>query len=333
MEYRDYYTMLGVSKNASEKEIRTAFRKLARQYHPDVNPGNAEAEQKFKEINEAYTVLSDPEKRQLYDRFGVEWEQYQRAQAAGMKPEEFARRQSAAGAGGPRTYSRTMTPEEFEEIFGGMGGFRDVGGAPRATGADADFSDFFESLFGDRQRAAGAPGGQPRPRRGGDIEANVQITLEEALTGAERTLSYEDGQRIEVKVPRGVDTGARVRISGKGRPGRSGGPPGDLYLHIEVLPDPRFRREGDDLHVDVPVDLYTAVLGGEVEVATLERPVVLNIPAGTQNGRTFRLRGLGMSDLRNPDRRGDLYATVDVRLPTQLTPAQRRLFEQLRESA
>ncbi|MCE7982944.1 MAG: J domain-containing protein [Caldilinea sp. CFX5] len=330
MEYKDYYSILGIAKGATEKEIRTAFRKLARQHHPDINPGNAEAEQKFKEINEAYTVLSDPEKRQLYDRFGAQWEQYQRAQEAGISPEEFARSQAYAG-GGQRRQSRTMSPEEFEAIFGGMGG--GMGGARTTTGGDADFSDFFDSLFSGGRAGAGGERGQPRPRRGSDIEATVELTLAEAFTGAERVLSYEDGQRIEVRTPRGVDTGSRVRVSGKGAPGRNGGPPGDLYLNVVVAPHPRFRREGDDLHVDVSVDLYIAVLGGEAEVPTLERPVVLNIPAGTQNGRVFRLRHLGMPHLRTPEQRGDLYATVAVRLPTQLTPAQRRLFEQLRESS
>lgn len=329
MDYKDYYNILEVAKDADEKEIRRAFRKLARRHHPDVNPNNPEAEQQFKEINEAYTVLSDPEKRKLYDRFGAQWEQYRQAQAAGINPEDFARYGQpgqAAGSGGSRGYTRTVTPEEFEEIFGNAGGF----GGYRATGASdtqEDFSDFFETLFGGRRTATGK---QAQRRPGRDIEATVQVTLEEAFKGTMRLLQRSDGQRIEARIPRGVKTGSRVRLRGEGEPGSDGGVPGDLYLNVEMLPHERFRREGDDLHVSLPVNLYTAVLGGEAAVPTLEKSVMLTIPPGTQNGKRFRLRNLGMPQLRNSEQRGDLYAEIDVRLPTQLNTEQRQLFEQLR---
>ncbi len=319
MDYKDYYQILGVPRNATDKEIKKAFRQLAQKYHPDKNPGNKEAEQKFKEINEAYTVLSDPEKRKKYDRFGAQWEQYERA---GGRPEDFD--WSAWTGGGPRgSYTtRTVTPEEFEQMFGGMGGF----------------SSFFDALFGSGMGGMGGrPGGsfrQSRGRPGMDFgvherttapprtEVPVDITLEEAFHGTTRTLQSEDGTRLEVNIPRGVKTGSRVRARGS---------QGDIYLKINILPHDRFTREGDDLLVRVPVDLYTAVLGGEVQVPTLERPVVLTIPPGTQNGKTFRLRGLGMPNLRQPDKRGDLYAVVEVTLPTNLSEKERSLFEELRK--
>lgn len=321
MEYKDYYKILGVSKNATTDEIKKAFRKLARKYHPDVNPGDKTAEERFKEINEAYEVLSDPEKRKKYDQFGAQWQQFTRS---GGRPEDFDWTRWQARPGG-YTYTRTVSPEEFEQIFGGGG-----------------FSDFFEMLFGSFGRRPsggfaadfGSPFGergfQPRPRRGRDTEHTVQVTLEEVFRGTTRTLRWEDGRTIEAKIPRGVRTGSRIRLSGQGEPGRGGGAAGDLYLKIEVLPHPTFQREGDDLKVTVPVDLYTALLGGEVEVPTLERPVKLTIPPETANGRVFRLRGLGMPNLRNPDRRGDLYATVDVKLPQNLSEEEKRLFRQLR---
>ncbi len=326
MEYKDYYKILGVDRNATEREIKQAYRKLARQYHPDVNPGDKAAEERFKEINEAYEVLSDPEKRKKYDQFGAYWQQFTRA---GGRPEDFDwSRWTATGPGGQRVYTRTVTPEELEEIFGGLGGF----------------SDFFQTLFGGmgrRQRTVNLgdlfgfgefdQAVQERPRHGQDVEQPVQITLEEAFRGTTRILQREDGSRIEVKIPRGVRTGSRVRVSGKGVLGR--GQAGDLYLVVEVLPHPTFQRDGDDLKVDVPVDLYTAILGGEVQVPTLERPVMLTIPPETPNNKIFRLRGLGMPNLKNPDQRGDLYARISVQLPANLTDRERELFRQLRDLA
>jgi curved DNA-binding protein len=317
MEYQDYYSVLGVGKDASEQQIKRAYRKLARKHHPDVNPGDKASEEQFKRINEAYQVLSDPEKRKKYDRFGAQWEQYERA---GGRPQDFdwGAWQAQPGAGG--THTRTVGPEEFEQMFGGAGGF----------------SDFFETLFGGSgRRQSGIFGDQeyyqPRPRRGRDQEHAVEITLEDAFHGATRTLQFEDGHRIEAKIPRGVDTGSRVRLGGQGGPGAGGGTAGDLYLRIEVVPHPMFRRDKDDLLVTVPVDLYTALLGGKTTVSSVDRSVQLTIPPETANGKIFRLQGLGMPNLRNPDRRGDLYATVEVQIPQGLDQREKGLFEQLRE--
>jgi curved DNA-binding protein len=320
MDVKDYYKTLGVSKSASQEDIKKAYRKLARKHHPDVNPGDQAAEDRFKDINEAYEVLSDPEKRKKYDQFGSQWQQYERA---GGRPEDFNWGQWRAQPGASGPGYRTVSPEEFEEIFGGAGG--------------GDFSDFFETLFG---RAAGGrrPSGsgereyyQPRPRPGRDTEHTLQITLEEAFNGATRTLEWEDGRRIEAKIPRGVDTGSRVRLRGQGEPGMAGGGAGDLYLRIEVLPHDRFIREGDNLRVTVPVDLFTALLGGKTPVSTLDQTVNLDIPPETANGKVFRLRGLGMPKLKNPNERGDLYATTEVALPRRLSQQEKELVQQWQE--
>lgn len=302
MDYKDYYKILGVPRNADEKEIKRAFRKLAQQYHPDKNPGDAEAERKFKEVNEAHTVLSDADTRSKYDRFGSQWEQYTRS---GGRPEDF----NWGGFGGGQ--SRTINPEEF-----------------------AQFSDFFGTLFGGgmggrpggprvRTRTTGFPGmdpfgaGQPQTP-----EVPVQVTLEEAFRGTARTLDV-GGTRLQADIPRGVQSGSKVRMRGAG--GQS-----DLILKVEVQPHETFTRNGDDLRVQVAVDLYSALLGGEITVPTLERPVALTVPAGTQNGRTFRLRGLGMPKLKQPDQRGDLLAEVSIKLPTELTVEEKELFQKLR---
>ena len=320
MEYKDYYAILGVSKNATEDEIKKAYRKLARKHHPDVNPGDAAAENKFKDINEAQEVLLDPEKRKLYDRFGAQWEQYQRA---GGQAQDFDWSQWQSQPGGGRTYTRTVNPEEFEELFGAQGG---------------GFSDFFESLFGGGM--GGRRGGdfsgfaqqQVRPRRGRDQEHTIEISLEEAFQGTSRTLEWEGGRKIEAKIPPGVKTGSRVRLGGQGGSGSSGGESGDLYLKIKVRPHDRFQREGDNLKTTVPVDLYTAVLGGKVSVSSLARTVNLTIPPETDNGKQFRLRGLGMPNLRDPDKRGDLYAVVSIQVPHNLTEEEKKLFRQLKEA-
>jgi len=340
MDYKDYYQVLGVQRNADEKEIKKAFRKLAQQYHPDKNQGDKAAEAKFKEINEAYTVLSDADKRSKYDRFGAQWEQYERG---GGRAEDFdwSNWSSAAGGNGgsARGNARNMTPEEFEQFFGGSGG------------AGGDYSSFFDTLFGGG--LGGRSGGtqyrtrtgprygfnfDPRPGQPGAAsapaeprsEVNVEVTLDEAYRGATRLLRTEDGTRMEVNIPRGVKTGSRVRMRGSAA-GPTKSAVGDVYLHIMVSPDSRFTREENDLRATLAIDLYTAVLGGEIEVPTLDRPVVLTIPPGTQNGKTFRLRGLGMPELKNPDQRGDIFAVVEVQLPTNLSDEEKKLFEELRQ--
>lgn len=302
MEYKDYYKILGVNKTADDKEIKKAYRKLARQYHPDKNPDDKAAEDKFKDVAEAYEVLSDAEKRQKYDQFGSRW---QEMGSAGGWP----------GSSGP--YTRTISPEEFEALFGGRMG--------RSTGGSG-FSDFFESLFGGMggQPASGFGGRQyqPRPR---DAEHTVQVSLAEAFQGTTRTLQWEDGRSLTAKIPKGVVSGSRIRLSGQGYDG------GDLYLTVEVLPDARFERDGDDLRVTADVDLYTLLLGGKAEVPTLTGNVKLTIPEGTVNGRQFRLRGQGMPQLKQPDQRGDLFVIVNAKLPENLTQEEKELFNQLRE--
>lgn len=316
MQPRDYYQILGVSRKADEKEIKKAFRKLARQHHPDVNAGDKRAEDRFKDINEAYEVLSDPEKRAKYDQFGAQWQQYQ---STGAQPGGFDWSRWASQPGG-QSYTRTVSPEEFEELFGGRGG----GGG--------GFSDFFEMLFGGNRRTAGSDTfadmsrTSTRPRRGRDYEQPVEITLEEAYSGSKRLLRREDGSTVEVKIPPGVITGSKVRLSGEGGAGTVAG---DLYLAIEVKPHPRYERRGDDLVVKVPVDLYTAMLGGEVPLNTMGGSVVLTVPPETPNGKTIRLRGQGMPQLKNPARHGDLYAEVDLQIPRNLTEQEKELFRQL----
>jgi curved DNA-binding protein len=310
MEYKDYYKTLGVDKKASETDIKRAFRRLAREHHPDVNPDDARAEERFKEINEAHEVLSDPEKRRKYDQLGADWHRYQQG---GGGPGGFDWGRWTTGQ--PGAHVRYGTPEDLQDLFGG----------------DSPFSDFFSQIFGGMGASSGGGGYQRQIRqRGQDFEQPVEITLQEAYSGTSRILQKEN-QRLEVKIPAGAKTGTRVRMSGHGGQGMGGAQSGDLFLRVRVTPDRRFERKDADLHTSVPVDLYTMVLGGEVRVPTMTGEVVLTIPAGTQSGRSFRLRGKGMPRLRQPDQHGDLYAKVEVRLPTNLTPQQQELFEQLRE--
>jgi len=313
MEYRDYYQVLGVDRKATEKDIKRAFRQLARKHHPDVNPDDPQAEERFKEVNEAYEVLSDPEKRQKYDQLGADWQRWQKR---GGTPGDFDWGRWTSGRPGDGVHVRYGTPEDLNDLFGGS----------------SPFSDFFSQVFGGMGGGRGGSGFQyqVQPQRGQDFEQPVEITLQEAYQGTRRVLQKE-GQRLEVKIPAGAKTGTRVRMSGEGGAGASGGPAGDLFLRVTVLPDPSFERKGDNLYTTVPVDLYTMVLGGQVQVPTMTGNVVLTVPAGTQNDRSFRLRGKGMPHLRQPTQYGDLYARVEVRLPTELTPQQQDLFEELRQ--
>ncbi len=310
MDYKDYYKILGVERNASDATIKQAFRKLAMKYHPDRNPDSKQAEDKFKEINEANEVLSDPEKRRRYDELG---ESYFRYQQSGGAPGGFnwndwtTATRGAQGRGGTRVeYSN------LEDLFGGMGGF----------------SDFFQSIFGGMGGAA--PRTAQRSARPAAIEQPVKISFNEAYQGAERTMLLgERGERkIQVKIPPGADNGTKVRIAGVGQAGPND-QRGDIFLVVEMTPDPRFERKGVDLYTDFDLDLYTAVLGGEARVNTPDGQVVLTIPAGTQPGKPFRLTGRGMPHLRDAKKHGDLIARARVSLPANLTPEQRSLFEQL----
>ncbi len=321
MEYKDYYRILGVDRNASPAEIKKAYRRLARQYHPDVRPGDKAAEERFKEINEAYEVLSDPEKRKRYDELGARWAEFEQWQRAGGQASTWPFGWSPTWGGRPGVQYRTVTPEELEELLG-----------------EPPFSDFFSFFFGGTPAATRTrrPSARPTARAGRDIEQPVQITLEEAYHGTTRLLEYQDFdgrvRRLEVKIPVGLDNGSRVRLPGKGGRSPDGGPAGDLYLVIRVSSHPSFERKGDDLYTQVPVDLYTAILGGEADVPTLKGTTLrLKIPPETQNGRTFVLRGQGMPSLKSPGQYGDLYATVSVRLPTGLSSAERDLFRRLAE--
>jgi curved DNA-binding protein len=315
MNYQDYYQTLGVSKNADEKEIKKAYRKLARENHPDHNPDNKAAEERFKAANEAYEVLSDPEKRQKYDRFGSQWQQHERA--GGNMNDFWSQYAGAAGSRSRDPYTQTIDPEAFEQMFGG-----------RRGSSGSGFSSFFESLFGDEMGRA--PGYQSVPQRGRDIEHEVEITLDEAFQGTTRSLQFSNGRSINAKIPRGVKTGAKVRLSGQGESGSSG-QNGDLFLNVKVLPHATYQREGDDLKVDVPVDVFTAVLGGKVPVSSFDKTVNLTIPAETEGGKVIRLRGLGMPKASNPSQRGDLLAKVTITLPTKLSKEERELWQQLRD--
>jgi DnaJ-class molecular chaperone len=309
---RDYYTVLGVPRTASEKDLKTAYRKLARKHHPDVNPGDKNSETLFKEIGEAYAVLSDAEKRKKYDRWGHDWEKIEQAQAAGGN----VRARPGTGASTSSQYTWTSTGPN---------------GAPGSDNFESgDFGGLFEQLFGPgRTRVRG--GG---PRKGADLEQPVEITLEEAFAGTQRTFTLRDNQSgetrtVEVKIPAGATEGLRVRVSGKGDPGVSGGSAGDLYLIVNIKPHPLFEREGDDLRVKVNAPLYAAILGGEVMVPTPKGTnLALKVPPETANGQRIRLAGQGMPKV-NSNNRGDLYAEITVQLPKQLSPREKELFTEL----
>jgi curved DNA-binding protein len=320
MEYKDYYKILGVEKTADQKEIKKVYRRLARQFHPDVNPGDKAAESHFKEINEAYEVLSDPEKRRKYDELG---QNYQRWQQTGGQPSGFDWGQYAAQQGQPAGQWGGTRVEygDINDLFGNSG-----------------FSDFFETLFGGVGPGAGAPGTRTRagqaPARGRDLEQKVDVTLEEAFHGAQRLMEI-DRRRLDVKIPAGVKTGSRVRVAGEGMPGAGGsrhaGQKGDLYLRINVLPSPIFERREDNpdnLYCDVTIDLFTVLLGGEARVPTMTGSVSLRIPPGSQVGRTFRLSGQGMPRLRAPSERGDLFVKLRVKLPENLSEQEQKLVRE-----
>lgn len=318
VDYKDYYKILGVSKNADEKEIRQAYRKLARQYHPDVNPGEKAAEEKFKEINEANEVLSDPEKRKKYDEMSNSYQQYGQWSGA---PQQGPT--AGSGFGGGNYQYRTVNPEDLEDLFGGQAPFSDF------------FETFFHSSFSSEQQRR-TRGTRQRATPGEDVEASVDISLSDAYQGTMRTVELAEAddrttRRLEIRIPPGVDEGIRIRVAGQGAQGTAGR--GDLYLRVHIVPDARFRREGTTVRTSVDVPLTTAMLGGDVQVTLPDgRRLLLHIPASTANGRSFRLRGQGMPHMEQPEKRGDLYATVHVVLPTHLTEEQRRRFEDFAHS-
>jgi len=291
MDYKDYYKILGVDRKASEDEIRKAYRDLAKQYHPDRNPNDKQAEERFKEINEAYQVLSDPKKRSHYDRLGSDYSNWQRRGAPG----DFNWNDYVGGfPGGAR-----VNYEDLEEMFGGAGGF----------------SDFFRTIFGMRDAETAS---RARPQA---YQQPLQISMEEAYKGAIR-LIQENGKQKQVRIPAGVRTGSKVRVAGVGPNGT------DLYLIIDVAEDSRFERRGNDLHTTATVDVFTAVLGGEAQVETLDGSIKMNVPAGTQPEQVFRLAGRGMPHVKTPEQKGDLYVRLKVQIPKYLSPKQRELLDE-----
>ena len=293
--FRDYYSVLGVDRNASDEEIRRAYRKLARKYHPDVSK-EEDAEKRFKQVSEAYEVLRDPEKRERYDRLGPNWKAGEQ-----VPPQDF----NGFGRG----------PSSYRDVRVDFGddGFREGG-----------FSDFFESLFGARGR--GRRGSQGFSTRGSDAEAVLELSLEEAARGGRRTLTIE-GRTLEVNVPPGVTDGQRIRLAGQGAPGAQGGPSGDLFLRVRLKSHPRFRTDGRDLHMDLPVTPWEGALGANVTIETLTGRAKVGVPAGSSSGRRLRLRGQGMPNQNGSP--GDLYATVMIHVPRQLSDSERELFEKL----
>lgn len=360
VQIKDYYDTLGVPRTATDKEIRAAYRKLARQHHPDLNPGDKGAEDRFKEINEAHEVLTDPDKRKLFDRFGEDWQRYRDAGYTG--DEQF----TAPGGRGGR--GATFDPNDFSQWYSSQG---DGSGYTFYTTEEGDDSrsDFFETLFGGRGSPFGGFGGgftstrqrTRRPQRGEDAEVPVEISFDEAFRGTTRQIQLQvsetcptcnglgevrgqlcptcDGtgvvrrtKTLEVTIPAGIASGKRVRMAGQGGPGLNGGAAGDVNLIVTVRPDPRFERDGDNLKTDVDVPVTTAVLGGEVEVRTPTGRVALKIPPETQSGRSFRLRGQGMPKLKGRQgERGDLMARARIVTPTGLSDRERELYEELRK--
>lgn len=308
--YHDYYETLGVGRDASAEEIRSAYRRLARENHPDVNKDPAAGE-RFSEIAEAYEVLRDPEKRERYDRVGAG------GGVGGAGSQDVS---GAQGFGG-----------------GGANGFGSGARGGFSTGGDADFSDFFDSLFGGggggRAASAGgrrrAGGGEGFAMRGADHEATVELTLEEAARGGKRRFTFDDGRDYAVTIPRGVRDGQRIRLAGEGSPGVGGGPSGDLFLRVRLRPHPRFRRNGRDLEVDLPVAPWEAALGAEVAVPTLEGTATVKVPASSSSGRRLRLAGEGMPDPKGAQ--GDLHAVLKIVVPSKLKRAERKAYEQLAE--
>jgi curved DNA-binding protein len=309
MEYKDYYKILEVEKSASQDDIKKSYRRLARKHHPDKNQGNAQSEDKFKELQEAYEVLKDPAKRQKYDQLGANWNQYQHAAGGANDFNRWA--QQGAGS--------QYRSASFDEIFSDSGGF----------------SDFFRSFFGGAAGGSASFDGTRRRRssgfrniRGSDYQAEVRLTLADAFRGSSAVLNI-DGQKIKVNLKPGVRDGQVLRVKGKGAPSPAGGEPGDLLLKVTVVNNTAFTIDGADLHLDVTTDLYTAMLGGKLTVNTIDKPISITLPRETSNGKTLRLKGQGMPVYGKTGERGDLYLKINVTLPKGLTSEEISLFEKL----
>ncbi|MDB5048147.1 MAG: DnaJ-class molecular chaperone with C-terminal Zn finger domain [Fibrobacteres bacterium] len=322
MEFKDYYKTLGLEKGADADAVKKAYRKLAGKYHPDKNPGSKTAEDRFKEINEANEVLSDPEKKKRYDELGANWNQQ-----GGPDGAYDWRQYAGQGAGGGRGRTRTFTQDDLGDIFGGEGG----GG----------FSDFFETFFGGAGMAGGAGPGRGRqggawtgrqpPRPGDDYQADVEITLEEAYHGAKKIIEI-NGKKLRLQFKPGIADGKAIKLAGKGGKGMNGGPDGDFYLRIHVQPHPVLERRGDDLHMVLRLEVQDAVVGKTEEIQTLGGGVKLRIPPETDNGKVFRLKGQGMPVYDKPGEHGDLYVTVALALPKNLKTDEIEFFRQMAEA-
>lgn len=303
MNYKDYYKILGISKEATAKDIKKAYRKLAAQYHPDKNPDDKAAEEKFKEINEANEVLSDPKKREKYDALGANWQAYEQY---GDDWREYAKYAQQNRSGNSRGFNQG-DPSQF---YRGQ------------TGNAEDFSDFFEAFFGGQARGQGFSGG--------DIQAEMPITLMEAYQGSKRTFEINN-EKLRITIKPGAYDGQTLKVKEKGQPGMQGGKRGDLYIQLRVTPDLNFKRTGNNLSSTVEADLYTAILGGKIEIPTLTRKVKMNIPKGSENGKVLRLKGKGMPLYNKPNQYGDLLVTLKVALPKYLTTEEEQLFQRLKE--
>lgn len=315
MAYIDYYKILGVDKTATQDDIKKAFRKLARQYHPDLNPNDPNAKERFQAINEANEVLSDPEKRKKYDEYGENWKH-----ADEFEAQRKAYQNQQGGGGGDGEYWYSTDGTHFSGFGGeGMHGF---------GGNGSGFSDFFEELFG--HHGAGAGRGAHGAFKGQDIQGELQLTLREAATTHKQTFSV-NGENLRITVPAGIANGQIIKLKGHGGKGVNGGPDGDLYITFNIADDPVFRRKDNDLYTDVNIDLYTAVLGGEVTVNTLDGQVKLKVRPGTQNDAKARLKGKGFPVYKQDGTFGDLIVTYHVTIPTTLTDKQKDLFRQLQQ--
>src|SRR5215831_12037701 len=294
MEYIDYYKVLGLDKNATQEDIKKAYRKLARKHHPDLNPNDKEAHKKFQQINEANEVLSDPDKRKKYDQYGKDWQHAEQFEQA---------RQSQRHAGGTQ-----------QEFYGG-------------TFGDGDFSDFFESLFGGSRQTGRS---SKTAFRGQDYHAELDLTLHDAYTTHQQTITVDD-KNIRITIPAGIEDGQKIRLKGHGGAGINGGPAGDLYITFNIINHTHFKREGNDLHTNVDIDLYTAMLGGEITIDTMGGKVKLQVKPETQNGSKIRLKGKGFPVYKQEGTSGDLYVTFQVKLPTSLSDKEKTLFKELKE--